>query len=257
MKNPQLVHEQIIQAIRDFFAKNNFEKAVIGLSGGIDSSLTLKLAVDALGGSNITGLLMPENGITRDENMYHARGMAEFLGVKTHSIPINRFIMEFGILPWKGSAFAQMNVKARMRMAILYHYANTHQALVLGTSNKSEILLGYGTKFGDFAADLEVLGQLYKDDVYDLARYLELPDEIIKKEPTAELTRGQTDEMELGASYRELDPILRKRDLGAQALLEKGINPGLIHKTLHRIEENQHKTLPTPIIHIPALEDQI
>lgn len=250
------IHEQIIKGLQKYFRESGFENAVIGLSGGIDSSLTLKLAVDALGAEHVTGLIMPENGISSDENTYHAKGLAEFFGVKTFTIPINKFLIDFGLLPWKGNHLAAMNTKARIRMILLYHYANTHHCLVLGTSNKSEIMLGYGTKFGDFAADIEVIGSLYKEDVYKLARYLELPDEIIQKKPTAELASGQTDEQELGASYHELDQILKKYTMGIEGLLERGMHPGLVHGVIRRIGQNKHKTSPAPVIKVKELDNE-
>lgn len=236
------IYDQLIKGIKKYFKETGFQDGVIGLSGGIDSSLTLKIAVDALGADHITGLMMPETGLTQEENLYHAKMLADFWGIKHYTIPINRFLLDFSLLPWKSSARAQMNTKARIRMLLLYHYANTHNCLVLGTSNKSEIMLGYGTKYGDFAADIEVIGNLYKEDVFTLARNLELPDEIINKKPTAELSAGQTDEQELGASYHELDQILKRYTLGAEGLLERGINPGLIHGVIRRMKENKHKT---------------
>lgn len=244
------IYEQLVSGLQEYFKKNNFTKAVIGVSGGIDSALTLKIAVDALGAENVTGLLMPEKGISSEENIFHAKTLCGFLGVKYHLIQINKFTMDFGILPWKGNTVAQMNLKPRVRMTLLYHYANTFNALVLGTSNKSEVLLGYGTKFGDFAADIEVIADLYKDDVYAVSRYIGLPDELIEKKPSAELAAGQTDESELGATYNELDPILRQHELGFEKLLEKGMNPGTLNRTLRRIEDNRHKTSPIPMIKI-------
>lgn len=238
----QHIHDQIIAGIKEYFKKANIQKAVIGLSGGIDSSLTLKLAVDALGAENITGLLMPENGISADQNNFHAKALAEFFGVKTYSVPINKFTIDYGLLPWKPSARAQMNTKARIRMILLYHYANTFNCLVLGTSNKSEIMLGYGTKYGDFAADIEVIADLYKEEVWNLSKFLGLPDEIIEKKPSAELFAGQTDEEELGANYHEIDQVLKKCETGIEGLLDRGMHPGLIHGILRRIEENKHKT---------------
>lgn len=244
------MYEELVSGLQEFFKKNGYSRAVLGVSGGIDSALTLKIAVDALGEKNITGLILPEKGISSEQSVYHARTLCDFLGVKNHIIQINKFVMDFNTLPWKGSAMANMNIKPRVRMMLLYHFANTHGALVLGTSNKSEILLGYGTKFGDFAADIEVLAELYKEDVYTLARYIGLPDELIQKKPSAELAVNQTDEGELGASYSELDPILKQHELGFDKLLEKGINPALLNRTFRRIEENRHKTSPIPSLKI-------
>ena len=240
--NPEKIHAQLVKGLQKFFKKTGFQKAVIGLSGGIDSALTLKIAVDALGGENITGLIMPETGLTKDENTYHARTLADFFKVKHYTIPINKFLLDFGLLPWKGSERAHMNTKARIRMILLYHFANTFNTLVLGTSNKSEIMLGYGTKYGDFAADVEIIAELFKEEVYQLSKYLELPDEFIQKPPSAELSHNQTDENELGAGYHEIDQILKRYTMGKEALLERGMNPGLINGIIQRIEENRHKT---------------
>lgn len=244
------IYEELVSGLQDFFKSQNFNKAVIGVSGGIDSALTLKIAIDALGADHVTALLMPEIGVTKEENMYHARTLCSFFGVKAHTVPINKFLADFTILPWKPSKTAGMNTKARIRMMLLYHFANTHHTLVLGTSNKSEMMLGYGTKFGDFAADIEVIAELYKQDVYALARYVGLPDELIEKAPTAELAPDQTDEDDLGASYRELDQILRQHDMGFERLLAKGINPQLLQQTLHRVEANKHKSEAIPTIKI-------
>lgn len=244
------MYEELVSGLQEFFKKNGYSRAVLGVSGGIDSALTLKIAVDALGENNITALMMPEKGITSEQSVYHARTLCDFLGVKNHNIQINKFVMDFNTLPWKGNALSNMNIKPRVRMMLLYHFANTHGALVLGTSNKSEMLLGYGTKYGDFAADVEVIAELYKEDVYTLARYIGLPDELILKKPSAELAVNQTDEAELGASYVELDPILKQHELGFDKLLEKGINPGLLNKTFRRIEDNKHKTSPIPTLKI-------
>lgn len=244
------IYEQIIKGIKKYFETNGFAKAVIGLSGGVDSALTLKLAVDALGAHNITALSMPELGISNPENTHHAKVLAEALGVNFHNQPINSFLTAFAQLPWKQNSTALQNNKARIRAVILYNYANTHNALVIGTSNKSELLLGYGTKHGDLACDLMPLGDIYKHQVVELANHVELPPEITQKEPSAELYEGQTDAAELGAPYGELDPILKRLDQGPDKLIGKGMKPTLIHNVFNRYEKNRHKSSMPHIIKI-------
>ena len=246
----QEIHEKLTSGLRDFFEKTSYRKAVLGLSGGLDSAVTLKIAVDALGDENVTAILLPENGVTKGENVLHAKGLCQFLRVEYYYQPINSFMLDYAALPWKQNEAAFINTKARIRATILYNYANTRQALVVGTSNKSELILGYGTKYGDLASDVLPLGELYKTEVQELADFMELPKEIIEKAPSAELYVGQTDEDELGASYRDLDAILRQRDLGEEALIEKGMNAVLVRSIFKRINDNAHKLSTPPIIHL-------
>jgi len=254
MKNPHNTYTRIISEIEKYFKENGFSKAVLGVSGGIDSALTLKLTTDAIGAENVTGLIMPEHGVTKDENVLHAKRLCDFLGAQRHVVPINKYLLDLLQLPWKPSDLAQMNVKARLRAIILYNYANTNNALVVGSSNKSELLLGYGTKFGDLAADLLPLGDLYKTDVYALAEHIGLPKEIIEKAPTAELKRGQTDEQDLGAKYEELDEILKELETRKTAEESRQNQLGLdtqlspfAKATADRVKKNEHK-LQTPYI---------
>ncbi|PJC36998.1 hypothetical protein CO046_02740 [Candidatus Peregrinibacteria bacterium CG_4_9_14_0_2_um_filter_53_11] len=243
-------YRSLVEGLRAFCQKNNFKRAVIGLSGGIDSSLTLKIAVDALGGDNVTGLIMPELGVTRQENIDHAKMLAEFFGARYLYQPINTFVGDFGLAPWKPSRLATMNTKARVRAVLLYSFANTEHTLVLGTSNKSELLLGYGTKYGDLASDIEVIGALLKTEIFALGEYVGLPPEIVKKAPSAELSAGQTDEAEMGANYYELDKVLSKIELGKDACVAHGLPIALVQLVFRRYEENLHKNTMPPIIEV-------
>jgi len=244
----QSIYNQLIKGLQKYFKKAGYYRGVVGVSGGVDSSLTLKLAVDAFGPENVTAISMPELGVSSQENIDHAKALCHALNVKFFYQPLNQFLTDFQHLSWGPNKLATQNTKARIRAVMLYNYANTADALVLGTSNKSETLLGYGTKYGDLAADIEVIGDLYKDEVFALADHVGLPREIIDKPPTAELYQGQTDEGELGASYTQIDPILKKMKMGADKLIEHGMNPTLVHGVLSRIEKNKHKTEMPPII---------
>lgn len=244
------IYQQLIKGLRTYLKKTPFKKVVLGLSGGVDSSVVLKLAIDALGTENVAALLMPELGVTTQENIEHAQKLCNFLEVDYYVQPLNSLLIPFKNLPWKPNTLAQMNLRARIRMLLLYNYANTHWVLVLGTSNKSELLLGYATKYGDLACDLEVIGDLFKTEVFELARFLELPEEIIKKTPSAELKIGQTDEGELGASYKELDQVLKLAHLKESDIIGKGIRAPLVHFVSRRMRENRHKLKVPPVIKI-------
>lgn len=246
------IYHSLVTNLRSYCKKHGFNKAVVGLSGGIDSSTTFKIAVETLGSSNVSALILPELGITSDQNIQHAKALAEFFQVKYFYQPINTLVVDCNIAPWKPTPLARMNTKARLRAVLLYSFANTKNALVLGTSNKSEILLGYGTKYGDLAADLEVLGNLYKTQVYQLAEHLHLPKEIIQKVPTAELEVGQTDEGELGANYKVLDQLLKLIEGGKKraAIVKAGFPLALVEKVMKRVEANQHKRCMPPVLEI-------
>lgn len=221
---------KLIKGIRSFFKNNKVKKAVIGLSGGLDSALSAYLTAKAIGNKNLTCLLMPEIGLTKKQNLDDAVKFCKKYKLEYHIVPINDLIKNYKF-QWKQNKTAIINTKARVRANILYNYANANKALVIGTSNKSELLLGYFTKYGDGAVDIEVIGSLYKTDVIKLAKFLKLPQNIINKVPSAELYKGHTDEKELGASYEVIDKILKA----------KKFNSKLGKEIKKRIEQNKHK----------------
>ncbi|MBN2087642.1 NAD+ synthase [Candidatus Peregrinibacteria bacterium] len=232
----------IVSNLKQFFLKSGKQKAVLGLSGGIDSALTAKIAVMALGAENVTALILPNNNLNQSEEVTDALNFAKDLGIKFEVIAIDEFVSKFSELPWEASKIANMNIQSRARACILYHYANSHDALVLGTSNKTELALGYFTKFGDGACDCEVIGSLYKTEVWESAKELGLPEKIISKSPSAQLADGQTDEAEIGVSYAEIDEILKK--------FEQGKEPETNNEKLiwNRINANKHKGEVPPTI---------
>ncbi|MFH0838474.1 MAG: NAD(+) synthase [Patescibacteria group bacterium] len=167
--------------LKEFFEQAGFQKAVVGLSGGVDSALVAKLAVMALGKENVTALIMPHDEINLPGSLPDAIAWAEELGIEYRVVSIRDYVERYKKLPWDETELAHMNIQARVRMTILYHYANSNKALVLGTGNKTEKTLGYFTKYGDGGVDILPIGDLYKTEVWKLAKELGLPEKIIKK----------------------------------------------------------------------------
>ncbi|NJE42973.1 NAD+ synthase [Thermococcus sp. GR6] len=199
------VIERIVSFIRGKVEEAKANGVVVGVSGGIDSATTAYLAVKALGREKVLGLIMPyyENGDVED-----AKLVCENLGIEYKLINIRPIVDEFEKAVGELDVKSKGNIMARTRMILLYAHANSRNYLVLGTSNRSELLTGYFTKWGDGASDYAPLINIYKTEVWELAKRLDVPERIIQKKPTAGLWEGQTDEDELGISYRLLDEIL-------------------------------------------------
>lgn len=249
----EIVQNRIIDFIRNETRKAGSKGAVIGISGGIDSALTATLTVKALGEDNVLGIHMPESGLTPAADSKDAKVLADWLGIEFRTIDISGIISAYmASVPESESAdrLSRGNLKARIRMSLLYFHANQMNRIVMGTGNKTEILLGYFTKYGDGGVDLEPIGGLYKTEVWELSRRLGVPEALINKKPSAGLWEGQTDEAELGISYINVDKVLR--------MLEEKESSETIMKTLNiskeqldsvtiRIERSEHKRKAAPI----------
>lgn len=220
------------------------KEAVIGLSGGIDSATVAYLAVEALGKDRVHGYMLPSS-TNADEDAEFGRLVASELGIEHETIDLNPLVESFKKhVSFVESDYTIGNLKARIRMNILYAKANSIGGLVLGTGNKTEAMIGYFTKYGDGGVDILPIGDLYKHDVRALAKALGVPQQIIDKKPTAGLWEGQYDEDEIGMSYEELDEILAQIETNADA---SHLNQSNVQKVQDMIASSEHKRQLPPV----------
>lgn len=255
--NLEAAQKKIVDFIRSEIHKAGVNGAVIGLSGGIDSALTAALTVKALGKENVLGIHMPESGLTPLEDSEDAKKLADLLGIEFRTIDISGTISSImDSVPDSELAdrLCKGNLKARVRMSLLYFHANQMNRIVMGTGNKTEILLGYYTKYGDGGVDLEPIGGLYKTEVWELSRKIGIPESLVAKKPSAGLWAGQTDEGDLGISYLKLDKALDmlEQHKDPQTILTSlDISSEQLNSVLNRIEKNRHKRTSPPIPEMP------
>lgn len=244
------VTAQVLTAfIEDEVRKSGFDRVVVGLSGGVDSSSSAALAAKALGPRNVWGLLLPYRE-SSSESRAHAELVTRWLEINAETIDITPMVDAYFAREPEADRMRRGNKMARERMTILYDYSAKLRALVLGTSNKTELLLGYGTLYGDMASALNPLGDLYKTHVRALARHLGVPAAIVEKAPSADLWAGQTDEAELGFTYEEVDQLLYHMvDLryDTAALLAAGFDERFVRAVAERVRASQYKRRP-PVI---------
>lgn len=231
---------RISEWIRQKVKEAGAEGVVVGISGGVDSSVVASLAKKAVG-EKVLGVIMPCHSEPLDEK--YAWLVAEKLKIKAERVVLDSLYDRFSELLPSGKRLALANLKARLRMATLYYFANNLNYLVVGTGNKSEISVGYFTKYGDGGCDILPLGDLLKTEVRKLARVLELPEEIIDRVPSAGLWGGQTDEEEMGLRYEDLDEIISAIEADKRSLTPKEV----VARVKRLIEASQHKRSPVAV----------
>ena len=236
----------IVDFIKSKVSESKTDGIVVGLSGGIDSTLTAYLACEAVGSENVFGIVLPSS-TTPTEDTVHGTEIAKILGIEYRQIAIDGILNEFLLkTQLEENDLAIGNLKARIRMSIIYYFANHENYLVSGTGNKSEILIGYFTKHGDGACDIEPIGDLYKSEVFKLSEYMGLPEEIVTKPPRAGLWKGQTDEAEIGMSYDLLDQILylyADKDMKNTEIADKlNISVDDVDMIITKVIRSEHKS---------------
>ncbi len=250
----KMVEKVLVAFIKDSVIKNGFRNAIVGVSGGLDSAVVLALCRKALGNRHTFALLMPYRA-SAPESLRHGEQACAAFKVGSEVIDISPSVDAYFDRYPTASKLQLGNKCARERMSVLYDHSVRRKALVAGTSNKSELLVGYSTQFGDSAAAFQPIGDLYKTQVFELARHLGVPKDIIAKKPSADLWPGQTDEGEIGIPYKDLDVILhlmvdRRWDEGE--IIERGYPLPLIRRIRAMMVNSQFKRTMPPIAKLHA-----
>jgi len=249
MLNTEVTRRVLVAFLRREIERFGFHKAVLGVSGGVDSSLACFLATEALGAQNVLALLMPYR-TSAPESTEHARRVVEITGVCSKTVDITPMVDPYLEQHPQMSDVRRGNVMARMRMIVLYDHSALWNGLVVGTSNKTELLLGYGTLFGDMASAVNPLGDLYKTQVRQMARAVGVPEAIVQKAPSADLWAGQTDEGELGFTYAEVDKLLYclvDERYTPEEAVAAGFDPQFVTAVVRKMRASQFKRMP-PLI---------
>jgi len=245
----QLAHRMLVTMVREEVTKVGFKKAIFGLSGGIDSALTAFIGSEALGNENVKAIMMPYR-TSSPQSLSDAQSVVDALGIEAETVEITAQVdayFERKSLPASDEKVMKLrrgNKMARERMTILYDYSMAEGALVLGTSNKTELLLGYGTLYGDMASAVNPIGDLYKSQVWQLSHAIGVPEQIIENPPTADLWAGQSDQDEIGYSYAEIDRIfyyLVDCRMGAKTLIAKGFDREIVEYVSRLLRQSQYK----------------
>lgn len=246
---PDLTRRLLVEFIRNETRKFGFNRVVLGISGGIDSALSATLAAEALGPENVVGLMLPYK-TSSPESEAHARLLIEQLGLPHDKIDITDMAEPLLKRYGEMNNLRRGNILARMRMIVVFDRSSMENALVLGTSNKTEYLLGYTTWYGDSAASIQPIGDLYKTQIRALSRAIGVPAPIVDKKPSADLWPGQTDEAEMGLSYDLADQVLyllvdERQD--PERVIEMGFDRAFVERVLRTVRNMQFKRM-TPVI---------
>jgi NAD+ synthase len=247
--NTDLARKIITGFIHTEITKAGFSRAVIGLSGGVDSSLACYLTVEALGPESVLAIRMPYKSSSPD-SLAHAQQVIDDLGINSLTVPVTEMVDPLFELFPEADQIRRGNAMARARMIVLYDQSLAINGLVVGTGNKTEILLGYTTLYGDSACALNPVGDLYKTQVRQLARAMELPKEIVQKPPSADLWTGQTDEGELGFTYAEVDQLLYllvDQRYSPEDCVAAGFAEPFVKEVLDRIRKYHFKRVLPPV----------
>lgn len=247
--NTDLARDILSGFIKSEITRVGLSRAVIGLSGGLDSALSCALAVAALGRENVLAVRMPYKASSKD-SLDHAQLLIDQLDIPNKTIEITDMVEPLFQLDPDISNMRKGNIMARERMIVLYDQSEVFKGLVVGTSNKTEILLGYSTLYGDSASAMNPIGDLYKTQVRQLSRAMNIPAPIIDKPPSADLWADQTDEKELGFTYEEVDKLLYllvDQRYSPQEAVEAGFNKKFVDTVTTRIRRNQFKRMQPPI----------
>ena len=247
--HPELTRKLLVEFIRNETRKFGFERVVLGISGGLDSALAATLAAEALGPENVVGLILPYK-TSSPESEGHARLLIEQLGIAYDRIDITAMADPLLNFYPDMSNLRRGNIMARMRMICVFDRSAAEKALVLGTSNKTETLLGYTTWYGDNAASIQPIADLYKTQVRTLARALGVPQPILDKKPSADLWPGQTDEAEMGLEYDIVDQVLYllvDERIDPEQVVARGFSQALVDKTIRTVRNMQFKRMTAVI----------
>jgi NAD+ synthase len=250
--NTDLARDILTGFIRSEITRIGLSRAIVNLSGGLDSALSCALAVEALGAENVIALRLPYRTSSTD-SLEHAQLLIDQLGIQSKTFEITEMVEPLFKLDPQISKVRKGNIMARARMIVLYDQSEVFKALPVGTSNKTEILLGYSTIYGDSASAINPIGDLYKTQVRQLSRAMNIPAPIMDKPPSADLWENQTDEGELGFTYEEVDKLLYllvDQRYSPQEAVEAGFDKKFVDTVTARVRRNQFKRMQPPIAKI-------